>query len=43
MQTKAGIGAKTDNIAGIWRDFWFEQNDVKHTAPLITGGRITDI
>ncbi len=24
MQTKAGVGAKTDNIAGIWRDFWFE-------------------
>jgi len=24
MQTKAGIGAKADDIAGIWRDFWFE-------------------
>ncbi len=32
MQTKAGIGAKTNDAAGIRRD-WFEEYDVKHDAP----------
>ncbi len=32
VQTKAGIGAKTNDVAGIRRD-WFEEYDVKHDAP----------
>ena len=28
MQTKAGISAKTDDVASIWRNFWFVKYDV---------------
>ncbi|MNL46657.1 hypothetical protein D3C87_1693920 [compost metagenome] len=24
VQTKTGVSAQADDIAGIWRDFWFE-------------------
>jgi len=28
MQTKAGISAKTNDVASVWRNFWFVKYDV---------------
>jgi hypothetical protein len=28
----AGVGAQADHIAGIRRDFWFDQDDVEQRA-----------
>ena len=30
MQAKAGIGAKADYIAGVWRNFRLEKHNIKH-------------
>lgn len=35
MQLHAGIGAQADNIAGIRRDFWFDQDDMKQFNSLV--------
>ncbi len=32
MQLKAGIGAQTNDIAGVRRDFGFKQDDIKHES-----------
>jgi len=30
VQTRAGIRAQTDDVAGVWRDFGFDENDIEH-------------
>ena len=37
MQTKAGISAKTDDVASIWRNFWFVKYDFSILPPLVRG------
>ena len=32
MQSRARVGAKSDNVAGVWGDFWLEEDDVEHSA-----------
>jgi dihydroorotate dehydrogenase (NAD+) catalytic subunit len=32
MQSRARVGAKSDNVAGVRRDFWLEEDHVEHSA-----------
>src|SRR5690606_21921077 len=39
MQLAAGVGAQTDNIAGVGRYFRFEQNNIEHSDSWQNGGK----
>ncbi len=44
MEAGSHIGAKTDDVASVWRYFWFVEQNVEHfmnvSIPLATGKQV---